>query len=69
MRCAGYSCTINRPLHVPAEDPVNEETAVAHFHDKLLKIKDSLKTDLGRRLGQERHDFVRNFQVSPLDAD
>ncbi|KAL5525639.1 hypothetical protein ACEPAG_6975 [Sanghuangporus baumii] len=61
MRCAGYSCTVNRPLHVPTEDPASGETAIAHFHDKLLKIKDSLKTDLGKKLGHERHKFMLSF--------
>ncbi|KAL5504277.1 hypothetical protein ACEPAH_8351 [Sanghuangporus vaninii] len=64
MRCAGYSCTINRPLHAATEDPTSGETAVAHFHDKLLKIIDSLKTDLGKKLGHERHNFMLSF----LDA-
>ena len=65
MRCAAYSCVANRPLHVPVDDTLHGSTAVAHFYDKLLKIKERLKTDVGRKLGEERHNLVS--QSSPND--
>jgi uncharacterized protein len=46
----------NRPLVTPAPD-----SAIQHFHDKLLHLKDMLKTDLGRRLGERRHAFMVQF--------
>lgn len=63
MRCAAYSCIANRPLHVPVDDTLHDSTAIAHFYDKLLKIKERLKTDNGRKLGEERHNVVS--QPSP----
>lgn len=58
MRCAAFSCTANRPLYVPSQDPAFEKSAVGHFHDKLLKIKERLKTKMGKKLGEERHKYV-----------
>lgn len=61
MRCAAFSCVANRPLHVPAGDKNENSTAIAHFYDKLLKVKYRLKTDLGKNLGEERHRLVRQY--------
>lgn len=46
------------PLHVPQGDPLQATSAIQHFHDKLLHIKDRLKTEPGKRMGQKRHEFV-----------
>ncbi|KIJ52519.1 hypothetical protein M422DRAFT_26099 [Sphaerobolus stellatus SS14] len=59
MRCAAYSVTVNRPLHVPGE--VSGESAIGHFDVKLLKIKYRLKTSAGKRMGEERHQFMLDF--------
>ncbi|KAF8339536.1 uncharacterized protein EI90DRAFT_3117357 [Cantharellus anzutake] len=63
MRCAAFSSVMNRPLFVPPEDESDREaeSAIAHFHDKLLQIKDRLKTEAGKRMGEERHDFMLDF--------
>ena len=45
-------------LHVPNGDPMQTTSAIQHFHDKLLHIKDRLKTEPGKRMGQKRHEFV-----------
>ncbi|KAF8972165.1 hypothetical protein BDZ97DRAFT_1650219 [Flammula alnicola] len=58
MRCAAYSTVTNRPLHTPSDDPENSKTAIQHFHDKLLKIRERLKTEPGRKLGDKRHKVV-----------
>ncbi|EJD06957.1 uncharacterized protein FOMMEDRAFT_131733 [Fomitiporia mediterranea MF3/22] len=68
MRCSAFSSATNRPLHVPEEDPRYEESAVAHFHDKLLKIKERLRTGPGKKMGQERHDFMMTF-LAALDRE
>ena len=40
-------------------------TAINHFFDKLLKLKNALQTESGKALGQQRHafmvDFLRHF--------
>jgi HD superfamily phosphodiesterase len=45
-------------LHTPAEDSLHANSAIQHFHDKLLHIKDRLKTEPGKRMGAKRHGFV-----------
>ncbi|CEL55938.1 hypothetical protein RSOLAG1IB_01951 [Rhizoctonia solani AG-1 IB] len=64
MRVAAYSAAVNRPLHAPPGDSEVSETSVQHFHDKLLHIKDRLKTPQGRELGAQRHQLMLQF----LDA-
>jgi uncharacterized protein len=39
------------------------DSAIEHFHDKLLHIRDRLKTDAGKRMGEKRHQFVRRRVV------
>lgn len=36
-------------------------TTVQHFYDKLLRIKGDFATHTGRRLGQQRHEFLLSF--------
>ncbi|QRW18465.1 hypothetical protein RhiXN_03389 [Rhizoctonia solani] len=64
MRVAAYSAAVNRPLHAPLDDSQISETSIQHFHDKLLHIKDRLKTPQGRELGAQRHQLMLQF----LDA-
>ncbi len=40
-----------RPLHTPTDDPEQGETAIQHFHDKLLHIHQRLKTAPGKEMG------------------
>ena len=51
------------PLHTPPEDPNLANSAIQHFHDKLVHIKDRLKTAPGRAMGERRHQVV---SLSPL---
>ena len=62
-RCSAYSVVINRPL-VPAQahdSESDQDSSIAHFHDKLLKLKGLLKTEAGRRLGDKRHAFMLDY--------
>jgi uncharacterized protein len=36
-------------------------SAIAHFYDKLVFLKDMLKTPAGRQLGEKRHKFILSF--------
>ena len=47
-----------RPLHTSSDDPNYSETSIQHFHDKLLKICERLKTEPAKRMGARRHQFV-----------
>ena len=44
-------------------DPENQEgtDAISHFYAKLLKLKDLMNTDTGRRIAEERHQFLHQF--------
>ncbi|KDQ57366.1 hypothetical protein JAAARDRAFT_35998 [Jaapia argillacea MUCL 33604] len=61
MRCAAYSATVNRPLYISDQDPAHDTSAVHHFYDKLLHIRDRLKTSPGRKLGEQRHQLMLQF--------
>ena len=37
------------------------ENSVQHFYDKLLLLKDEMNTEAGRRMAEERHDFMKQF--------
>lgn len=79
MRCAAYSAVTNQsvylqiviifsvtpysPLHTPTTDAKYDQSAIAHFHDKLLRLRDRLKTDAGKELGQRRHKLVSSVVV------
>ncbi|KAF5341751.1 hypothetical protein D9611_001818 [Ephemerocybe angulata] len=66
LRCAAFSCVSNRPLHTPPADPRQPESALQHFHDKLVHIRGRLKTVPGRQMGEKRHQVVRSFICPPL---
>jgi uncharacterized protein len=36
-------------------------STIAHFHDKLLKLKDLMNTESGSRLAEDRHKFLEKF--------
>jgi HD superfamily phosphodiesterase len=36
-------------------------SAISHFYDKLVFLKDMLKTQAGRALGEKRHKFILTF--------
>ncbi|WP_099351597.1 HD domain-containing protein [Fredinandcohnia onubensis] len=38
-----------------------KSTAVNHFYEKLLKLKDTLNTNAAQKAAQERHDFMTAF--------
>ena len=48
-------------LHAHTGDPAQARSAIQHFYDKLLHIRDRLKTTHGKLLGASRHQMVRLF--------
>lgn len=65
---AGWKGT---PIHDPAIPPRSEmtaeeyrngkSTAINHFHEKLLKLKDLVNTDAARRIAEERHRYMEQY--------
>ncbi|GKV21295.1 hypothetical protein SLEP1_g31290 [Rubroshorea leprosula] len=71
-RCFTFGGNRNRVLHDPAIHPRSdlskeqymkkeEQTTVNHFHEKLLKLKDLMKTKAGQRRAESRHKFMEDF--------
>ena len=66
-----YSGSTGRPIHQPnmkprehmtAEEYRNgESTAIMHFYEKLLKLKDLMNTDYGKKLAKGRHEFLEMY--------
>jgi uncharacterized protein len=67
-----FSGAKGRPVHDPGIPPREESlqkeyrdyskgTAINHFYEKLLKLKLLMNTTYGRRLAEERHDFMLVF--------
>ncbi|KAJ2259307.1 hypothetical protein GGI13_000090 [Coemansia sp. RSA 455] len=75
LRCAAFSGARNRTLHDPCDSVIQDityeqyvaqsggtsGTAVAHFHEKLLKLASMMKTERGRQEAQRRHDYLIGF--------
>lgn len=62
MRCSAYSAVVNRPLYATAaEGEIDPGCSIEHYHSKLLKLQGMLRTKEGRRLGEERHQFMLLF--------
>ncbi|KAK7312212.1 hypothetical protein VNO77_35913 [Canavalia gladiata] len=71
-RCFTFGGSRNRLLHDPAIPPRSdltkgqymnkeEQTTINHFHEKLLKLKDMMKTKAGQRRAERRHKFMEEF--------
>ncbi|ODQ51865.1 hypothetical protein SAICODRAFT_8450 [Saitoella complicata NRRL Y-17804] len=81
----GIRTSTNPPTTIPATHPQghdNDEdslanlrlgagppTATRHFPDKLLRLKDMLKTEEGRRMGVRRHERMVEFLRWVVDEE
>ncbi|KAA8528921.1 hypothetical protein F0562_033591 [Nyssa sinensis] len=71
-RCFTFGGSRKRVLHDPNIQPRSdlskeqymnrdEQTTVNHFHEKLLKLKNLMKTKAGQRRAEKRHKFMEEF--------
>lgn len=51
------------PVEYPTKEDYKSSTAptINHFYEKLLKLKDLMHTDTGRRLAEDRHQYMLGF--------
>jgi len=70
-RAFAYGGFVNQPLHDPRVAPTrhasfeayknSKGTTINHFHEKLLLLKDCMNTDAGKRMAEERSQWMENF--------
>ncbi|KAL2544262.1 Metal-dependent phosphohydrolase [Forsythia ovata] len=71
-RCFTFGGSRNSVLHDPNIKPrsdlskekyinKDEQSTLNHFHEKLLKLKDLMRTKAGRRRAEKRHKFMEEF--------
>lgn len=71
-RCFTFGGSRNRVMHDPTIKPRAEmskkeymnkdkQTTLNHFHEKLLKLKDLMKTKAGQKKAERRHKFMEEF--------
>ncbi|WRT65983.1 uncharacterized protein IL334_002934 [Kwoniella shivajii] len=74
MRCAAFSCKVNRKLMEDVEtgsgdgDGSGSGSAEGHFEEKLLRIRDRMKTPFGKEEAEKRHQTMVEF-LSSLDRE
>lgn len=76
-RCFTFGGARKRPLYIPNESypeldgppPTKKQymtksssrSTIYHFFDKLLRLKDMMKTEAGKRMAESRHQRMRAF--------
>jgi uncharacterized protein len=70
-RCFNYGGFKNRKLYDPSIKPnlnmskeeykSSDGPTINHFYEKLLLLKDRMKTKTGLRLAKERHDYMKDY--------
>ncbi|WP_194287426.1 HD domain-containing protein [Gracilibacillus oryzae] len=70
-RCFTYSGKVGQPIYNPdlgvrdqmtiEEYRNNKSSAINHFYEKLLKLKDLMNTETAKELAASRHDFMEKF--------
>lgn len=61
-RAFSYGGFRKNPVYIPPDEKGNlPPSTIAHFYDKLLKLKDLMNTTTGKRMAGERHVFLELF--------
>ena len=56
-----FDPTVKPVLHKSFGDYKKSFTAINHFYEKLLLLKDKMNTKTGRKIAKEKHKFTQNF--------
>lgn len=70
-RTMAFSGSRGRLIHDPSKKPrenlsydeyrSGEDTAIMHFYEKLLKLKNTMNTQTGKAVAEKRHQFMEQF--------
>jgi len=70
-RVFSYGGYARRPIYDPNIPPIkgmnkeeykrNTSPSINHFYEKLLLLKDKMNTNTGRKMAEERHQFMKDF--------
>lgn len=70
-RCFAFGGKVGNPIYDPevpptefksSEEYVKKRThSINHFYEKLLKLKDGMNTESGRKMAEERHNYMESF--------
>ena len=70
-RTMAFSGSRGRLIHDPSKKPresmsyeeyrSGDDTAIMHFYEKLLKLKDTMNTQTGKVFAQRRHEYMETF--------
>lgn len=70
-RTMAYTGAHGRLIHDPNKQPRDEmsyeeyrsgkDTAIMHFYEKLLKLKDTMNTETGKKVAFKRHQYMEGF--------
>ena len=76
-RCFNYGGFKNRALYDPEIAPnlnmtkeeykKSDAPTINHFYEKLLLLKDKMNTVSGRKIAEERHNYMENFLTQFYD--
>ena len=57
-----YDPTVPVDAHLTKEKYIKSTApTIHHFYEKLLLLKDQMHTDTGKKMAQERHDFLNHY--------
>lgn len=61
VRMVEYGAAFGQPFHLPGNQSVGQKTGVAHFHEKLFKLRGLLNTEPAKRMALQREQFMKVF--------
>jgi uncharacterized protein len=75
-RCFATGSQLGQEIHNPNNPPILDQTeeefkkqytgerkntTINHFYEKILKVKDLMNTETGKKIAEKRHKYVQEF--------